>query len=176
MKQQRTEQDPAWSHPLAVSDLPPEGVVLKLVPSEDERAALARYVDVLALPALVADVKVTPDGKGGVTVEGDLVATVRQNCVVSLDPFDNPVNERVALQLVPESAVSAARDESEQDPADVIKNGVIDLGALIAEFLVLGIDPYPRRPGAVFAPPAAAQGDEASTPFAALAKLKQKDR
>ena len=39
-----------------------------------------------------------------------------------------------------------------------------------------GIDPYPRRPGAVFAPPDTAAEDAASSPFAALAKLKQKGR
>ena len=38
---------------------------------------------------------------------------------------------------------------------------MVDLGAVATEFLLLGIDPYPRKPGAVFeAPPA---GDPAST-------------
>jgi uncharacterized metal-binding protein YceD (DUF177 family) len=172
------QQEPAWSHPLAVADLPPEGAALKLVPGEKERAALARYVDVLAVPALVADVKVTPDGQGGVVVEGELVATVRQICVVSLEPFDNTVNEHVALRFLPSSlADSAVEDEGdERGPADVIIDGAVDLGMLVAEFLALGVDPYPRRPGAVFAPPVAATDDEASSPFAALAKLKQKGR
>ena len=39
MKQERMNQEPAWSHPLAVADLPPEGAALKLVPGEKERAA-----------------------------------------------------------------------------------------------------------------------------------------
>ncbi len=171
------QQEPAWSHPLAVADLPPEGAALKLVPGEKERAALARYVDVLAVPALVADVKVTPDGQGGVAVEGELVATVRQICVVSLEPFDNTVNEHVALHFLPSSLADSAieDDGDERDPADVIIDGVVDLGMHVAEFLALGVDPYPRRPGAVFAPPVAAT-DEASSPFAALAKLKQKGR
>ena len=178
MKQERMKQELAWSHPLVVADLPPEGAVLKLVPGEKERAALAHYTGVLAVPALVADVKVTPDGQGGVVVEGDLVATVRQTCVVSLEPFDNAVNEHIALRFLPPSAAaSAAEDDGdERDPADVISGGVVDLGMLVAEFLALGVDPYPRRPGAVFAPPTAAAGEEASSPFAALAKLKQKGR
>ena len=33
---------------------------------------------------------------------------------------------------------------------DEIMDGQIDLGALAAEFLVLGLDPYPRKPGADF--------------------------
>ena len=52
-------------------------------------------------------------------------------------------------------------------------DGVVDLGAVATEFLLLGIDPYPRKPGAVFdAPPA---GDAAGHPFAALAALKKGD-
>ena len=176
MKHEHARQESAFSHPLVVADLPPEGVALKLVPGEEERAALARHVDALAVPSLVAELKAVPDGKGGVAVEGDLAATVRQTCVVSLEPFDNAVNEHIALRFLPEGvAAPAAEDEAnERDPADLVRGGVIDLGALIAEFLALGVDPYPRRPGAVFAPPPAE--NETSSPFAALAKLKPKGR
>ena len=39
------------------------------------------------------------------------------------------------------------------------------------EFLLLGIDPYPRKQDAVFA--SAPAGDPAARPFAALASLKR---
>ena len=48
---------------------------------------------------------------------------------------------------------------------------MIDLGAVATEFLILGIDPYPRKPGAVFEAPAAGEGG--GHPFAALAALKK---
>jgi uncharacterized metal-binding protein YceD (DUF177 family) len=179
MKQELMNQEPPWSYPLAVAGLPPEGAALRLVPGEKERAALAHHVGVLAVPALVADVKATPDGKGGVVIEGNLSATVRQTCVVSLEPFDNALDEQIALRFLPESAADFAIAEDggdELDLADVIRDGVVDLGALITEFLALGVDHYPRRPGAVFAPPDTITADDASSPFAALAKLKQKGR
>ncbi|MCW5690545.1 MAG: DUF177 domain-containing protein, partial [Pseudolabrys sp.] len=47
----------------------------------------------------------------------------------------------------------------------------IDLGAIAAEFLVLAIDPYPRKEGAQFAPPAVEKGG--NYPFAALTALKK---
>ena len=47
----------------------------------------------------------------------------------------------------------------------------IDLGAIATEFLILAIDPYPRKPGAVFQSPSA--GEPAAHPFAALAALKK---
>ena len=58
-----------------------------------------------------------------------------------------------------------------EDPPEMLRDGAVDLGAVAIEFLLLGIDPYPRKPGAVFdAPPA---GDPVSHPFAALAALKK---
>jgi hypothetical protein len=58
----------------------------------------------------------------------------------------------------------------EYEPPDEIVNGHIDLGALTAEFLALGLDPYPRKPGVDFD----YKGDDKpDSPFAALAKLKR---
>ena len=57
------------------------------------------------------------------------------------------------------------------DETEPLIGGLVDLGALAIEFLILGLDPYPRRPGAVFQPPPAAKPDE--TPFAALASLRK---
>ncbi len=46
-------------------------------------------------------------------------------------------------------------------------DGIVDLGALATEFLILGLDPYPRKPGAAFEPPREGAAD--GGPFAALA-------
>jgi hypothetical protein len=48
-------------------------------------------------------------------------------------------------------------------------DGIVDLGALATEFLILGLDPYPRQPGAVFEPSPDRQ--PGGGPFAALARL-----
>ncbi len=71
----------------------------------------------------------------------------------------------------------AAEDGSERPqrswngPEPLIGGGV-DLGALATEFLILGLDPYPRKPGAVFEAPQDVKPDPG--PFAALAGLKEK--
>ncbi len=169
--------EPVWNHPLIVADIPEEGEDLTLVPDEETRTALARFSNVIAVPKLSARLHLLPDGAGGAVLTGELDATVRQNCVVSLEPFDNKVHEEIAVRFAPEGAAVAKADPDidpeASDPSDAIKNGIIDLGAVVAEFLVLGIDPYPRKPGAVFTPlqePGAEAGDK---PFAALAKLKK---
>ena len=166
-----------WSHPVVVADIPEEGDDLMLVPDDETRVALARFSNVIAVPKLSAQLHLQPDGAGGAVVTGELDATVRQTCVVSLEPFDNKVHEEIALRFAPEGAAAAKADPDiameEADPSDAIRNGVIDLGAMVSEFLVLGIDPYPKKPGAVFTPPESASGDGANKPFAALAKLKK---
>jgi hypothetical protein len=65
---------------------------------------------------------------------------------------------------------AALEQEGDEDPPDPIVDGRIDLGALAAEFLALGLDPYPRKPGAAFA--GAEPEPERDSPFAALARLK----
>jgi hypothetical protein len=58
------------------------------------------------------------------------------------------------------------------EPPEPLENGIVDLGAVATEFLILGIDPYPRKPGAEFTPAKTRQ--EGEHPFAALAALKKK--
>ena len=67
-----------------------------------------------------------------------------------------------------ETDVSA---DDETDSLEPLVGGTVDLGAIATEYFLLGIDPYPRKPGAVFEPPSA--GDAATKPFAALAALKK---
>lgn len=67
-------------------------------------------------------------------------------------------------------APAALEEEGDEDPPDLIVDGRIDLGALAAEFLALGLDPYPRKPGAAFEPGEEEAGRD--SPFAALARLR----
>ncbi len=68
-------------------------------------------------------------------------------------------------------AASAAAAAQGEDPPDEIVGGTVDLGALTAEFLALGLDPHPRKPGVDFSFEAA--DDRALSPFAVLEKLRR---
>jgi hypothetical protein len=95
-------------------------------------------------------------------------------CVVTLDPFDNQISEVIAVRFAPAAAGdrhTRAIEVGEEDPPDTLVDGVLDLALLATEFLALAIDPYPRKPGAVFEAPAETQ-PEADPRFAALARLK----
>jgi hypothetical protein len=66
---------------------------------------------------------------------------------------------------------SVGHSADADEPPEPLIGGAIDLGAIAAEFLMLGIDPYPRKPGAEFAAPA--RETDSERPFAALAALKK---
>ena len=55
---------------------------------------------------------------------------------------------------------------SENDAPDPLIDGKIDIGALATEFVALGLDPYPRKPGVTFEPPS--DGPGSVKPFSVL--------
>lgn len=61
----------------------------------------------------------------------------------------------------------------EEDPPEPIVDGRLDLGALAAEFMALGLDPYPRKPGVSFKP-VEEDPEPDDSPFADLARLRPK--
>jgi hypothetical protein len=150
---------------------------MELVADESTRAAVAKLAGLAALPRLVAAFDVTRRGDG-LRVVGSVSATVGQTCVVTLEPLENDVEEEVDLLFSPSSAPEIIEEDGSEveitdpDAPEPLIGGVIDLGAIATEFLILGLDPYPRKPGAVFEQPTS--DDPSSHPFAALAELKKR--
>lgn len=164
-----------WRVPVAVEDVPESGRRFALVADAEVRAGVARMAGLRDLPHLQADFDVVRQGSGGLRVIGRVSATVGQNCVVTLEPLANAVDEDIDLLFLPQAAEQASGDSETggsqadvkwDDPESLI-GGVVDLGALATEFLILGLDPYPRKPGAAFEPPPELEPD--AGPFAALA-------
>jgi uncharacterized metal-binding protein YceD (DUF177 family) len=165
-----------WSVPVALADVPETGRQFDLVADERARSALARALDLRALPRLEASFTVNRRGRDGLHVAGEVSATVSQTCVVSLEPLDSEVVEQVDLVFEParQAQAGAAEDLAKQadEGPETLEGGIVDLGAVATEFLILGIDPYPRKPGAVFSPAPASTTEGADHPFAGLAALK----
>jgi uncharacterized metal-binding protein YceD (DUF177 family) len=180
MREHRSKRYPPapWHFPVAVEDVAETGEHFDLVADTDTRAAVARMAGLRDLPRLQANFEVRRQGADGLHVTGRVCATVGQACVVTLEPLANEVAEEVDLLFVPpatggregKAAESDTRDDN-RDEAEPLIDGRVDLGALAIEFLVLGLDPYPRKPGAVFKPPPDATPQ--AGPFAALGALKK---
>lgn len=161
-----------WSVPVTVEDIPETGRHIDIDAPEAVRAALAALAGVRELPWLSASFDLTRRG-AGVRVTGRVAARVGQTCVVTLDPVDSDLEEAVDLVFAPasdEAAQTEAKD-TEGLPEPLV-DGTLDLGAVATEFLLLGINPYPRKPGVEFAP---LKDDNASArPFAGLEALKKR--
>lgn len=165
-----------WTVPVAVEDIPDTGLHMNLTAPPEIRAIVAAVAGLRGLPALTASFDLSRRG-AGIHVIGEVVATVGQTCVVTLDPIENEVKEPIDVLFLPGAegptrhGGAAAEQEGEESPEPLI-GGKVDLGALAVEFLLLGIDPYPRKPGAEFAAPEA--GESGNHPFDGLEALKNR--
>ena len=162
-----------FSRFVRVESVPEGGVEHSVEANEAERRALAELNGLAAIGRLTAKFALRRAGRGIIRVRGEVHAEATQTCVVSLEPFDvvldEPVDVRFAAAVgesvsrrgppitAAEASAFAIGDEDEPDP---IVDGKIDLGALAAEFMVLGLDPYPRKPGVDFNLPSAPEGSD----------------
>jgi uncharacterized metal-binding protein YceD (DUF177 family) len=160
-----------WHVPVHLENVPDTGLQLDLEAEGEVRARLAAVAGVQSVSRLHASVALTRHG-GGLRAAGRVTATVGQTCVVTLESLENKVDEAFDVLFV---ANEAATDASAipvpaDDTRETLIDGTADIGAVAAEFFLLGIDRYPRKPGAVFALPVEERTGD--SPFAVLAKLK----
>ncbi len=140
----------------------------KLAATESECKAIAERLNIPAIQSLSADVTLNrvPGNRAVVHVEGMLKAGITQNCVVTGAPVKSHVEEEFeAWYADPSSFASLAKARHERtargsdveipvleehDDPEPMTDGKIDLGDLVTQYLSLGIDPYPRVPGAAW--------------------------
>jgi uncharacterized metal-binding protein YceD (DUF177 family) len=156
-----------WSVPVSVDDIPETGLHIEAEAPAEVRAQLIKLANLRDLTHLSAVFDLTRRGDA-VQVAGQVKARVGQTCVVTLDPLESDLDETINLLFAPGGA--ALTDEEE--PPEPLTEGKVDLGAIATEFLLLGIDPYPRKAGAEFA--AIKTADDSAKPFAALEALKKR--
>lgn len=166
---------PSW--PVRIGEVSGAGVkVTRSGLAAHERAAFAARIGVDAIETLDLDVVVRPHRGDGLSVRGRVRAEVIQTCVVTLDPVGNVIDEEVEATFRPERSIRPVLVRDAEEKRDVIDaaeeaddplvGGTVDLAEVAAEFLALGVDPYPRRPDARFE--SASQADP--SPFAGLSK------
>jgi hypothetical protein len=172
------DKENPWSVAVTVAQIPEHGLHRDIEASATERDAMAAVAGLRGISSAHASLDITPIRDGRVHVVGRVLAQIGQTCVVTLDPIDNAIDEEIDLIFAPASQIrelAESIDDTEgdaeiPDPPEPIVGGVIDLGRLATDALFLGINPYPRKPDAVFEPPAALVDPE-DHPFAALKAL-----
>ncbi len=178
------ENSDPWRVPIAVVQIPDDGLHRQLDADEAVRKAMAEVGGLREVLSAHASFDVTPKSGGRFHVVGNVRARVGQTCVVTLDPIENDIDEPIDLIFAPPEQIpeladlvddSAEGDVQTPDPPEPIVNGVIDLGRLATDVLFLAVDPYPRKADAVFehevTPP-----DPEDHPFAALKALQAKPK
>lgn len=192
-RQPRGPQGP-FARPFDVRSLKGEARRIDLKATPEECAAVAAAVSLPGIAALGASFRVVPRAGDRIELDGRVVATITQTCVVSLEPFETAIEQPVELvfapaaEPIPEPRGRGGRGESEmmlptpvggnddqEDPPDPMVDDMIDLGAVAVEFMVLGLDPYPHKPGVHFDDMVVGENDApAPSAFAALARLKDR--
>ena len=157
-----------FSRPLLVDRVPALGCHERLAADEKECAALAKRLGIPKIHALGGLLQIVPWRGGGLKVTGTLKAKVDQLSVVSLEVF----TADLAFEIERYCMSPRASNPAVEDDADIIENGIVDLGEILAETMALELDPYPRQEGEVFHDIAEHPEVAKVSPFVALSKLK----
>lgn len=180
--------EPEWSFGIETADIGPEPRAVAIEAGPAEREALARRFGLLEIFSLRAEMTLCREGRA-IHVTGQVEADVVQPCIATLEPVPGHVAETFeAWYADADETLSFARARQErerrtgqadtpvlderEDPEPLI-GGVIDLGELAAQYLSLGLDPYPRAADAgagsgTGTPPSVEPSSLRKSPFGAL--------
>ncbi len=157
--------------------------------NEKERAELAKRFELVSIDSLRAELEVKTASNGEVTVRGPMSAEIVQRCVATLEPVPETIEDTVEVLFSPhvsEEDMPSNPDDLENlseaelmallEQPEPLVDGMIDLGEVVAQFLAVAMDPYPRKDDAEL--PDSIQTEEEAdadkpNPFAQLAGLKE---
>jgi uncharacterized metal-binding protein YceD (DUF177 family) len=131
-----------------IQSLPEAGAEYKLEPNDDERRAIAARLDVQSVDTLRGEFAIRAV-RGGVEIEMRINATVGRICVSSLEPMTEAIDEKIKISF----ERNYSEDIECEDQDDILREPLdgedIDIGELLVQHLSLGLDPYPRKAGAL---------------------------
>ncbi|MEP6967179.1 MAG: DUF177 domain-containing protein [Pseudomonadota bacterium] len=157
-----------WPYPLAWRDAANGVASLRLVADPLALSRIAAFLDLESLQALAADLTIRP-WRDGIEISGRIDGRATRICGLTLEAFDAGIAEDLRVRIVPPGSPNAARGADpnlDPDTPDERVGDAVDVGAYVVEHLALALDPFPRKPGAVFEPP---EPTGPASPFAALA-------
>lgn len=169
--------EPEFSRRIAVEGITPDKVRKETIEAtEEECAALAKRFDLRELSCFRADLSIHRVDGGVVRLSGRFEADVVQTCVVSLQDVHSHVSGDFETffsedtHRLDEEEVELYLDE--EDAPEAIMDGEIDLGEIVAQYLSLELEPYPRAPGVSLAAQLSEAGLEVkNSPFSVLQDL-----
>ncbi len=162
-------------------DIPAEGLEREYKADRAECAALSQVIDLGAISEFQAAYAITPDSKNRFRIKAHLRARISQNCVVTLAPLENAIEEDFTALFVSEDILEKILGdedfdaEGDENPEPIV-NGRLEVGRIIYEHLAGAINPYPRAKDAEISQENGMEGTggtDADGPFSVLAELRK---
>ncbi len=168
------EESLEFSRPAVVAGMEPGDEISRSLEADAaECAALAERMGLIAVDSLSAAVTVRRLAGGALyRVQGRISADVVQACVVTIEPVPGHVEEDFD-ELYAAEGYELPEDDKEAELPEIFDGQEIDLCELVAQILLISLDPYPRAPGAELALKNAADEDvsDRRRPFEGLAEM-----
>ncbi len=148
----RKSSESKFSRLCDVDGLGRELVRIEFDPNEAELAGLRDRLNVQDVKFLQAKVELQrQENSTLVDVHVAYKTVVVQQCVVKLEPVEQEIEEEFSvlfaeaedLEVTP-VGVEIVHTLEDDDPPDMIVDGKIDVADVIAEYIALALDPYPR--------------------------------
>lgn len=170
------------SHVYNLGRLGNAGDAVTFTADPEQRLAIAQWSGVLSVESFTVAVDIKKLGPTRFGLGYRVTADIAQACVVTLEPVPARLEKRFERELnfvgqvrrkLPddESGSDLVLDSAEEEGPEDIESLHYDLAGPALEEYVLGLEPYPRRPGVEFQPPS--EGLEPpQSPFAVLKGLK----
>lgn len=177
-----TETKPEFSRPVRVGEVGKGGLEYTIEADAAECEAVARRLGVVAVEELRADLVVKRWRRMGARLNAHITGQMTRRCVVTLEDFVVPIDEQIEVRYAdPADEIAMGDTDGElilepgsEEPPEVLERGGFDAGEAVVQHLVLGLDPYPRKPGAQFAD--VNEKVEKPSPFAVLSVLKNDEK
>lgn len=160
-----------------LSKLSNAGVELDIVASDGQGKQLAEWAGVDEVRSFAAKVTLHRPSQNRFTYQAALTSEITQSCVVTLEP----VHARLSLEISRSLHLSKMSSHAgisqgdllngDDEGSEEIDSPLYDLAGPLLEEFALAIDPYPRAPGVVFAPPG--MDETGDNPFDILKSLKK---
>lgn len=160
-------------HELRKNDM----IALDLRATEAECAALAKRFGILDVHDLDAHITLMRGARPDLfKVEGELSAVVVQECCVTLAPVEERVSESYAELLTTSPQMLGAEEDMDSDkPVELIQGDSIDIGEIVAQWLALALNPYPRSDAPTFEYiEVAGTSKDMQTPFKVLETIQER--
>ncbi|MEP3437086.1 MAG: DUF177 domain-containing protein [Hoeflea sp.] len=182
-----TSDDDEFSYPVKVSQISANPLTVRISADPADLERLKTQWDLAEVRSFKAEVALGRWKRDGVRINGHVSVSIVQDCVVTLDPVEQQIDEDFETLFLPENSRLAKRvhdgssemflDPEGPDLPETFTGDSIDVGAVAAEFAALAIDPYPRKQGVGYtdlieSDPAS---DKKPSPFAVLQGLKRDD-